>query len=52
MISPNDSLDLSIKYDRKWSDHDHLKFQVNAIRGLVALLSGETESAIFMSVIL
>lgn len=45
LISPNDSVDLSIKYDSKWSDQDHLKFRVNAVRGLVTLLNGETESA-------
>ena len=49
MISPNDLVDLSIKDDSKWSDQDHLKFRVNAIRGLVALLNGETESGSFLS---
>ncbi|CAM0149614.1 unnamed protein product [Urochloa decumbens] len=44
-VSPNDSADLSIKDDSKWSDQDHLKFRVNAIKGLIALLNGETESA-------
>ncbi|CAN6346586.1 unnamed protein product [Urochloa humidicola] len=44
-VSPNDSVDLSIKDDSKWSDQDHLKFRVNAIKGLIALLNGETESA-------
>nr|CAB3461274.1 unnamed protein product [Digitaria exilis] len=43
--SPNDSVDLSIKDDSKWSDQDHLKFRVNAIKGLIALLNGETDSA-------
>lgn len=47
MVSPNDSVDLSIKDDSNWSDQDHLKFRVNAIRGLVALLNGETESGSF-----
>ncbi|KAJ1263213.1 hypothetical protein BS78_09G166500 [Paspalum vaginatum] len=45
-VSPNDSVDLSIKDDSKWSDQDHLKFRVNAIKGLIALLNGETESAV------
>jgi hypothetical protein len=49
LISPNDLVDLSIKDDSKWSDQDHLKFRVNAIRGLVALLNGETESGSFLS---
>lgn len=44
-VSPNDSVDLSIKDDSKWSDHDHLKCRVNAIKGLIALLNGEAESA-------
>ncbi|XP_072146886.1 uncharacterized protein [Setaria viridis] len=44
-VSPNDSVDLSIKDDSQWSDQDHLKFRVNAIKGLIALLNGETESA-------
>jgi len=44
-ISPNDSVDLSIKDDSQWSDQDHLKFRVNAIKGLIALLNGDTESA-------
>ncbi|CAL4908535.1 unnamed protein product [Urochloa decumbens] len=44
-VPPNDSVDLSIKDDSKWSDQDHLKFRVNAIKGLIALLNGETESA-------
>ncbi|KAL6619118.1 hypothetical protein ACP70R_034257 [Stipagrostis hirtigluma subsp. patula] len=45
-VSPDDSVDLSIKDDdNKWSDQDHLKFRVNAIKGLIALLNGETESA-------
>ncbi|OEL24319.1 hypothetical protein BAE44_0014662 [Dichanthelium oligosanthes] len=43
-VSPNDSVDLSIKDDSKWSDQDHLKFRVNAIKGLIALLNGETKS--------
>jgi hypothetical protein len=47
LISPNDSVDLSIKDDSKWSDQDHLKFRVNAVRGLVTLLNGETESGFF-----
>ncbi|WVZ98838.1 hypothetical protein U9M48_044215 [Paspalum notatum var. saurae] len=45
-VSPNDSVDLSIKDDSKWFDQDHLKFRVNAIKGLLALLNGETESAV------
>ena len=48
-ISPNDSVDLSIKDDSQWSDQDHLKFRVNAIKGLIALLNGDTESGILMS---
>ncbi|CAN6328004.1 unnamed protein product [Urochloa humidicola] len=44
-VSPNDSVDLSIKDDTKWSDQDHLKFRVNAIKGIIALPNGETESA-------
>lgn len=45
-MSPNDSVDLSIKdEDHNWSDQDHLQFRVNAIKGLVTLLNGETESA-------
>ncbi|KAL6609859.1 hypothetical protein ACP70R_039828 [Stipagrostis hirtigluma subsp. patula] len=45
-VSPDDSVDLSIKDDdNKWSDQDHLKFRVNTIKGLIALLNGETESA-------
>lgn len=43
-MSPDDSVDLSIKDDSKWSDEDHLKFRVNATRGLIALLNGDTES--------
>ncbi|XP_062181054.1 uncharacterized protein LOC133885365 isoform X2 [Phragmites australis] len=44
-VSPNDSVDLSIKdEDIKWSDLDRLKFRVNATKGLIALLNGETES--------
>uniref|UniRef100_A0A0A9F277 MalT-like TPR region domain-containing protein n=1 Tax=Arundo donax TaxID=35708 RepID=A0A0A9F277_ARUDO len=44
--SPNDSVDPSINDDNsKWSDQDHLKFRVNAVNGLIALLNGETESA-------
>ena len=48
-ISPNDSVDLSIKDDSQWSDQDNLKFRVNAIKGLIALLNGDTESGILMS---
>ena len=48
-ISPNDSVDQSIKDDSQWSDRDHLKFRVNAIKGLIALLNGDTESGILMS---
>ena len=48
-ISPNDSVDLSIKDDSQWSDQDHLKFRVNAIKELIALLNGDTESGILMS---
>uniref|UniRef100_A0A0E0L3D0 MalT-like TPR region domain-containing protein n=1 Tax=Oryza punctata TaxID=4537 RepID=A0A0E0L3D0_ORYPU len=45
-MSPDDLVDLSIKDDNiKWSDQGHLKCRVNAIRGLIALLNGETESA-------
>lgn len=45
-MSPNDSVDLSIKEEEiKWSDQDHLKFRVDAIRGLAALLNGEIDSA-------
>ncbi|KAL6841326.1 hypothetical protein ACP4OV_028844 [Aristida adscensionis] len=46
-VSPNDSVDLSIKDDDdiKWSDKDPLKIRVNAIKGLIALLNGEAESA-------
>lgn len=48
-MSPDDSVDLSMKDDSKWSDQDHLKFRVNAIKGLIALLNGETESGVLMS---
>uniref|UniRef100_A0A0E0PNH8 MalT-like TPR region domain-containing protein n=1 Tax=Oryza rufipogon TaxID=4529 RepID=A0A0E0PNH8_ORYRU len=45
-VSPDDLVDLSIKDDNiKWSDQGHLKCRVNAIKGLIALLNGETESA-------
>ncbi|KAE8777931.1 hypothetical protein D1007_49291 [Hordeum vulgare] len=45
-MSPNDSVDLSIKGEEiKWSDQDHLKFRVDAIKGLAALLNGEMDSA-------
>ncbi|VAH19858.1 unnamed protein product [Triticum turgidum subsp. durum] len=45
-MSPNDSVDLSIKEEEiKWSDQDHLKFRVDAIKGLAALLNGEIDSA-------
>ena len=47
-MSPNDSVDLSIKEEEiKWSDQDHLKFRVDAIRGLAALLNGEIDSGYF-----
>ncbi|KAM3410875.1 hypothetical protein ACQJBY_002846 [Aegilops geniculata] len=49
-MSPNDSVDLSIKEEEiKWSDQDHLKFRVDAIKGLAALLNGEidSENAVF-----
>ncbi|KAL5230413.1 hypothetical protein ABZP36_029189 [Zizania latifolia] len=46
-VSPDDLVDLSIKDDNmKWSDQDHLKSRVNAIKGLIALINGETESAL------
>ncbi|KQK05932.1 uncharacterized protein LOC100845589 [Brachypodium distachyon] len=46
LMSPNDSVDLSIKdEDIRWSNQDHLKFRVDAIRGLAALLNGDIESA-------
>uniref|UniRef100_A0A0E0A087 MalT-like TPR region domain-containing protein n=1 Tax=Oryza glumipatula TaxID=40148 RepID=A0A0E0A087_9ORYZ len=45
-VSPDDLVDLSIKDDNiKWSDQGHLKCRVNTIKGLIALLNGETESA-------
>ncbi|CAN6332828.1 unnamed protein product [Urochloa humidicola] len=44
-VSPDHSVDQSIKDDSKWSDQDHLKFRVNAIKGLIAFLNGATESA-------
>uniref|UniRef100_A0A452Z952 Uncharacterized protein n=1 Tax=Aegilops tauschii subsp. strangulata TaxID=200361 RepID=A0A452Z952_AEGTS len=45
-MSPNDSVDLSIKEEEiKWSDQDDLKFRVDAIKGLAALLNGEIDSA-------
>ncbi|TVU19675.1 hypothetical protein EJB05_35838 [Eragrostis curvula] len=45
-MSPNDLVDLSIKEDdSEWSDQEHLKFRVNAIKGLIALLNGETDPA-------
>ncbi|KAG8085825.1 hypothetical protein GUJ93_ZPchr0010g8230 [Zizania palustris] len=47
-VSPDDLVDLSIKDDNmKWSNQDHLKSRVNAIKGLIALINGETESALF-----
>jgi hypothetical protein len=48
-VSPNDSVDLSIKDDSQRFDQDHLKFRVNAIKGLIALLNGDTESGVLMS---
>uniref|UniRef100_J3M7U6 MalT-like TPR region domain-containing protein n=1 Tax=Oryza brachyantha TaxID=4533 RepID=J3M7U6_ORYBR len=45
-VSPDDLVDISIKDDNiKWSDQNYLKFRVNAIKGLIALLNGESESA-------
>ncbi|KAK3135387.1 hypothetical protein QOZ80_5BG0418290 [Eleusine coracana subsp. coracana] len=45
-MSPNDSVDMSSKDDDSNSpDQEHLKFRVNAIKGLIALLNGETDSA-------
>uniref|UniRef100_A0A0D9WH99 MalT-like TPR region domain-containing protein n=1 Tax=Leersia perrieri TaxID=77586 RepID=A0A0D9WH99_9ORYZ len=45
-VSPDDLVDTSIKEDSiKWSDQDHLKFRVTAIKGLIALLNGDAESA-------
>ncbi|KAM0925380.1 hypothetical protein ACQ4PT_004243 [Festuca glaucescens] len=45
-MSPNDSVDLSVKDEEiKWSDQDHLKFRVDAIKGLSALLNGEIDTA-------
>ncbi|CAM0955213.1 unnamed protein product [Alopecurus aequalis] len=45
-MSPNDSVDLSIKDEEiKRSDQDHLKFRVDAIKGLAALLNGEIDTA-------
>jgi hypothetical protein len=47
-MSPNDSVDLSVKDEEiKWSDQDHLKFRVNAIKGLAALLNGEIDTGCF-----
>lgn len=47
-MSPNDSVDFSIKdEDIKWSDQDDLKFRVDAIKGLAALLNGEIELGYF-----
>ena len=47
-MSPNDSVDLSIKDEEiKWSDQDHLKFRVDAIKGLAALLNGEIDTGYF-----
>jgi len=44
LMSPNDSVDLSIKDDGiKWSDQDDLRFRVDAIKGLAALLNGEMD---------
>ncbi|KAK3138586.1 hypothetical protein QOZ80_5AG0370780 [Eleusine coracana subsp. coracana] len=43
-MSPNDSVDMSIK-DDDLPDQEHLKFRVNAVKGLIALLNGETDSA-------
>ncbi|KAM0925381.1 hypothetical protein ACQ4PT_004243 [Festuca glaucescens] len=44
-MSPNDSVDLSVKDEEiKWSDQDHLKFRVDAIKGLSALLNGEIDT--------
>ncbi|GJM88777.1 hypothetical protein PR202_ga05340 [Eleusine coracana subsp. coracana] len=42
-MSPNDSVDMSIK-DDDLPDQEHLKFRVNAVKGLIALLNGETDS--------
>jgi hypothetical protein len=47
-MSPNDSIDLSIKDEEiKWSDQDHLKFRVDAVKGLAALLNGEIDTGYF-----
>ncbi|XP_040380224.1 uncharacterized protein LOC102718178 [Oryza brachyantha] len=44
-VSPDNLVDISIKDDNiKWSEHNYLKFWVNAIKGLIALLNGESES--------
>uniref|UniRef100_A0ACD5U1T5 Uncharacterized protein n=1 Tax=Avena sativa TaxID=4498 RepID=A0ACD5U1T5_AVESA len=45
-MSPNDSVDLSIKDEEiKWSDQDLLKFRVDAMKGLAALINGEIDTA-------
>jgi hypothetical protein len=48
-MSPDDSIDMSIKDDDNNSpDLEYLKIRVNAIKGLIALLNGETDSGSLM----
>jgi hypothetical protein len=51
-MSPNDSVDMSIKdNDNNSPDQEYLKIRANAIKRLIALLNGETDSGSLMFVI-